>query len=445
MKKYIELVREIESQLENETIRGGQRLPSIREMSDQFACSKSTVIKAYMELERLHLIYSVPQSGYYAVVKKPESEQMRNRTMIDFTLASPDPGLFPYLDFQHCLNKAIDMYRNHLFSYGVSPGLPSLLQVLSKHLANDQVFARPDQLTITSGIQQALSILTAMPFPNGKRTVLMEQPSYHLFIQLLQTQGIPVQGIARTEQGIDLDQLESWFRTGEIKLFYTMPRFHNPLGTSFTEKTKKAIAELAERYGVYVVEDDYLADLEKDTKADPIYAYRASHVIYLRSFSKILFPGLRLGLAVLPQELQATFNLYKQLSDIDSSMLSQAALEIYLQNGMFDRRKHKIVTSYHNRMSLLNRALEKHNDLNDVRYAAVRYGVHTHMTFAKSLPIQTLLDRLRKRNILLKKLDQCFIDAFEKTPMLKLSISGVEEARIDEGVRAIFEEIRRMI
>lgn len=444
MKKYAEIMNWIEALIETGAVRGGHKLPSIRELSQSYSCSKSTVIRAYAELEKRHLVYTVPQSGYYAVIQRAEPEQTEERPEIDLSSPSPDPELFPYLDFQHCLNKAIDMYRNLLFVYGTPQGLPSLLRVMEAHLADYQVFARPGQITVTSGVQQALAILATMSFPSGRRTVLIEQPTYPMMIRLLYAYGIPVQGIARTENGIDLNELERIFRTGSIKLFYTIPRFHNPLGTSYDEYTKKAIAELAKRYDVYIAEDDYLADLETNSKSDPIHAYGSSHVVYLKSFSKIVFPGLRVGAAVLPEALQEAFNSSKRLSDIDSSMLSQAALEIYIQSGMFDRRKQKIVDSYNNRLHRLNQALDALNDTNDVRHASVYTGVQTHLTLPKTFPIDVLLQRLRQKRIVLQGIDTCFLDTFEKLPIVKLSITRVEEERIWEAVQILFNEIKKL-
>ncbi|BBI34150.1 aminotransferase-like domain-containing protein [Cohnella abietis] len=445
MKEYAKVMIDIERQIEEGLIRGGQKLPSIRELSLHYSCSKSTIIRAYTELEKRHFIYSIPQSGYYAVLKKVQPEHGPDPSVIDFSSASPDADLFPYLDFQHCLNKAIDMYRSHLFTYGTPQGLPSLLNVLSKHLTSHQVFTSPDNIMITSGVQQALAILCTMPFPNGKSTVLIEQPSYHLIIQLLECHGIPVKGITRSESGIDLDELEHLFRTGDIKLFYTIPRFHNPLGTSYSEKTKKAIGELAKRYDVYVVEDDYLADLESDTKSDPIFAYESSHVVYLKSYSKILFPGLRVGVAVLPPVLQETFSTYKRLSDIDSSMLSQAALEIYIQNGMFERRKQKIKTSYHNRMQKLNRALDAYNDTEDIHHARLTLGVHTHLVLPDRMHVPTLLNKLSKKRVVVKEIEPSYLPLFEQQQsLLKLSITKVSEDDIDEGISILFSEIKKM-
>ena len=120
-------------------------------------------------------------------------------------------------------------------------------------------------------------------------------------------------GIERTWEGIDLEELERIFSSGNIKFFYTIPRFHNPLGTCYSNDQKKQILYLAQKYNVYIVEDDYLADMELDSKSDPIYAFdTTSKVIYIRSFSKTLMPGLRLGVAVLPQLLVTTFNEFKK-------------------------------------------------------------------------------------------------------------------------------------
>jgi DNA-binding transcriptional MocR family regulator len=446
MYKYLLIVNDIEQQLEQGQIKAGQKLPSIRDLSLRYACNKSTVIRAFTLLESRHLIYSIPQSGYYAVQQRGESLQIPESKVFDFSSAAPDPELFPYLDFKHCVDKAFDMYKNELFIYGTPQGLPSLLRLLCKHLANYQVFTKPDHIHITSGVQQALSILALMPFPNKKSGILLEQPSYHLLIQLVQSYQLQVLGISRSPHGdIDLNHLEHLFRTEDIKLFYTMPRFHNPLGCSYSEPTKKAIAKLAKRYDVYIVEDDYLADLELDSKSDPIYAYDSSHVIYLKSYAKILFPGLRVGVAVLPPALDDVFGTFKKIADIDSPMLSQAALEIYIQSGMFERRKHAIRDAYSRRLQQLHESLHAYKEDNYTVANPCQSGVYTHITLPSHLPIPLLLDRLRKRQVLIQNLTPNYLPSFEPLPLMNLSITRVSEERIDRGVRIIADEIKHMV
>lgn len=217
MYKYLHILNDIEKMIQNGAINEGQKLPSIRSLVTQYECNKATVIRALYELEKRHIIYSVPQSGYY-VVKKSGST-IENNEIIDFASSAPDPDVFPYLDFQHCINKAIDTYKNDLFVYGTPKGLPSLIPVIQKQLANYQVFTKEDNIFITSGVQQALAILTSISFPNENETILVEQPTYHLYIEYLEINKVPVIGIKRTNEGIDLTELERIFRTGKIKFF----------------------------------------------------------------------------------------------------------------------------------------------------------------------------------------------------------------------------------
>ena len=359
MQKYLSILSELKTQISEGQYRPGQKLPSVRRAAAMYGCSISTVLRAYAELEKRHAIYSVSQSGYY-VVDRPKSEEDGSvHAMIDFSSASPDVNVFPYLDFQHCLNKAIDTYKYELFTYGDTEGMEKLRHTLVSHLAGNQVFTTVERTVVTAGAQQALEILAKMPFPGGKSIILVEQPSYNNYLKFLESEGFPVIGIARTAAGIDLQALEKQFQTGRIKFFYTMPRYHNPLGTSYSAEQRKAIANLATRYHVYILEDDYMADLGEERGYDPIYAYnRSSHVVYLKSFSKIIFPGLRLGAVVLPERLLKTFQAYKSYGD--TSLLSQAALEIYISNGMYERHKQKIYSQYDTRMQALNAAVRRY-------------------------------------------------------------------------------------
>lgn len=437
MHKYARLLTEIEQRIEAGEWKDGERLPSIREFAKTHHVSNSTVIAAYAELERRHLIYAIPKSGY-RVVKQTRERQPDHHAPLDFASASPDPAVFPYLDFQHCINKAIDTYQNDLFTYGTASGLPSLVAALPSFLADDQVFTKPQRIAITSGVQQALSLLVTMPFPNKKQTVLIEQPSYHLLIKLLAMYNIPVIGIERTADGIDLDELERIFQKEPIKFFYTMPRFHNPLGTSLSAKQKKAIVELARAYEVYLVEDDYVADFETDAKVDPMYAYSPNDtVIYLKSYSKILFPGLRVGVAVLPEELCEIFATHKQLHDIDSSMLSQAALEIYYKSGMFARHKEKIRSSYSNRSERLREALAA-QALDGAINMPLPHFVHTCLSLETAGAVSAAIQRLRKRGVIASSADECFLAAGSSKPLLRLNVSRVPEEAIARGVEEIF-------
>jgi DNA-binding transcriptional MocR family regulator len=446
MKKFVTILSDIENKVKNGEISSGQKLPSVRSAAQQYGCSISTITRAYAELEKRHTIYSIPQSGYYVVAKAEDSSlNLDGGTMIDFTSASPDLEFFPYLDFQHCLNKAIDTYKYQLFTYGDPKGLKSLRQTLVSHLMSDQVFAKMDRIIVTSGVQQALEILAKMSFPSGKTVVLVEQPSYDIYLRYLEAEGIPVCGIKRTATGIDLSELEEIFRSGDIKFFYTMSRNHNPLGTTLSMEARKTIAKLANQYDVYIVEDDYMADLNMDQQFDPIYAYDpTSYVVYLKSFSKIIFPGLRLGAAVLPDRLLKTFHAYKQYAD--TSYLSQAALEVYIKNGMYERHKASICSQYTARIQALHAAVERNNDTGWIEVSQVFFGVYVQFKLPRTVNMDRLTKRLAARNVMVVAEKGYYLtDYLDREKFLRISISRVQPKQIDEGIKAIVEEVKRGI
>ncbi|WP_339786449.1 PLP-dependent aminotransferase family protein [Paenibacillus sp. FSL R7-0313] len=426
----------------------GIRLPAVRVVAEQYQCSVSTAIRAYEWLEQRHLVYAIPQSGYYAVQNGTGAQDMDWQGALDFASAAPDPRVFPYADFRHCVDQAMEKKQAELFMYGTDQGLPSLILLLQKQFADYQVFARTEQFFITSGVQQALAVLALMPFPNGKRKVLLELPTYHNMPSLLSGLNVPIAGVRRALDGLDWASLERQFAEGDIKFFYVMPRFHNPIGTSMTVADKKRLIRLAQRYDVYLVEDDYLADLEDNTKQDPLWSYDTEgRVIYLKSYSKILFPGLRIGVAVLPSPLIQSFGAYKKMLDIDTSVLSQAALEIYVHSGMFAHHRKVIRNRYAARMNTVHEQLDTYPDFAPFMDAPRTGGEHTVLPLAGDMPLRVLLSRLQKRGVIVDTTERYYPEGTyqaHQDQMLRLNISNVPKQRIEEGIQKIREEILKL-
>jgi DNA-binding transcriptional MocR family regulator len=192
----------------------GQKLPSIRMQSQRFSCRLNTIIGVYQELENQYLIYSRPKSGYFVVAKEALLPLLQTKR-IDFASAAPDPSSIPQIDFRQCLNKAMELFVTSIFTYPDPQGLLSLRQEIVKLFQQQQVF------------------------PNGKTNILVEQPTYWGMLAALKTQRQTVIGIERTPDGIDWVTMERHFQSNNIKFFYTIPRFHNPLGTSYRAEDKQ--------------------------------------------------------------------------------------------------------------------------------------------------------------------------------------------------------------
>ena len=335
--KYISVYQQIKCDIQQDIFTEGQKIPSLRNLATQYQVSLDTIKKALNLLVEDNLIYSKDRSGFYVLQKEYNAFNTQPNSVIDFGSSRSNAVSFPYSDFMMCLKKATENYKEEFFQYGQTQGLPELIHTLQQWFETKQLFTKEDNLFITTGVQQALFILSRLSFPNQKETVLLELPSYHLILDLLEMENIPFLTIQRDEKGLDWELLEFYFKTKQIKFFYTTPRISSPLGLSFTEKEKKKLVSLAQAYDVYLVEDDYLGDFISKSDNLPLHFYDTNErVIYLKSFSKIMFPGLRIGACLLPNSLRNSFIKYRRVLEVDSSMFSQAALNIYIKTGMFD-------------------------------------------------------------------------------------------------------------
>ena len=436
------IAEEIKQQLTNGLLAAGDKLPSVRQLAETTNCSKNTVLKAYSELEKEHIIYPIPQSGYYIVndFKQPDEHS----DVIDFLSAGPDKQLLPYKDFQHCLNQAIETYKEELFTYSDLQGLPSLRTEITKNLQNSQVFTDPDRVVIVSGSQQAIHLLTALPFPNGKKNILIEQPTYFGMIESLELNQVTTFGIELSMDGIDLERLEYLFRNNDIKFFYVIPRFHNPLGHSYTNREKKKIVELANKYDVYIVEDDFLGELERDTKADPFFAFDPSgRVIYIQSFSKVFLPGLRIASVVLPNSMMKSFLRYKFSSDFNSPVLSQGALEIYLKSGMYHSHLKKIKEVYFHKIQLLKNACEQFLP-RGTDYTKPDSGFYLAIYLPPHLSAKKLALLLSEQQVFVDDTNRMFLAEFNKDNLIRLCISQVSEHQIQSGIEKIAQTMTVM-
>ena len=401
MFKYQEVSLQIRQQIEEGIYKKGDRLPSIREMIQQYECNKDTILKALHLLKEESLIYPVEKSGYYVLKNRVP---VRNKTKIGL----PNPMQFPIEDFRKCLNESV------MASYeGVSNqresvrGDRELIEAMVPLLESYGVYAKEDQLSITTGTQQALYILLQLISTGG---LLLEQPTYSRMNQLVKELEIPYQMIEReqTQDTISLEKLEQIFQSGTIRYFYTISRFHNPLGMSYPDSVKKKIVELAEKYQVYIIEDDYMADYERGTATPLHYFDTNERVIYVKSFSSILFSTFKMGIVVLPNALIKEFEKRKQLLDFDSNLLMQKTLALFIQNGLFEKHRQKMVAHYHEKSQLFRKLLEQ----------STVEKTHLHGT-------QLLLER-SQLSLLKKKLD------------LEIRIDTLEDTYIEEIIPEIF-------
>ena len=349
--KYQAVVSFLKKGIESGKFPTGSRLPSIRQLSQDFHCSKDTVQRALLELRHEQYLYAKPQSGYYVL------EQGQHQ---DLEIEVTDEHASAYDDFRLCVNETLIGRENYLFNYyDNQEGLEELRQSVHQLLFIQALYCKPDQLVLTSGTQQALFILSQINFPSEGAEILVEQPTYHRMNRLLVAQGLAYQTIERRIDGINLEELEEQFKSGKIKFFYTIPRFHYPLGHSYSDQEKRAILDLANQYGVYIVEDDYLGDLDPKKGQTFHYLDTEDRVIYIKSFSTSLFPALRITALILPNALKEAFVAYKNILDYDSNLIMQKALSLYIDSQLFEKNRLARLTLEENYQAQIKKVLKE--------------------------------------------------------------------------------------
>lgn len=439
---YEKIIEDIENDIKERSITPGRKLPSVRDLCKKYDCSKSTVVKALEVLKNRHIIYSVPQSGFYIVEGIRSSEETES-TIIDFSTGNPTIENVPTPDLKHCLDRAVDLHTNASLNHGIS-GMLSLKEIIPSYLTNFQVFTSVDNIFINLGIQQMLSIITQMPLPNNKNTILIEEPTYRYFVEFLKFFGAKVKGIKRDENGIDLEELEELFKDGDIKFFYTVPRNHNPLGTSYSKAQKKAIAKLAEKYDVYIVEDDYFGDLDVIGSENTIYSYGDhQHIIYLKSFSKLI-PWIRIGFSVVPTHLLKVFSEHVRYSYYYSysapSLVSQSTLEIYIKSKILNKHANIVKKHQSTRIEVLKKGFQEFKK-QGIKCIGGDSGFYSYIELPESVNESTLIESLRKKGVLVASGKHYFLSPETYIKGIRLSIARVSEKEIKTGLDIILKEI----
>lgn len=416
-------------------ITSGQRLPSCREVANLLEINKITVNKAYAQLEGEHKVFSIPRGGFY-LVDSDDKPAILNKE-VDFSTIKPDDKLIPYREFTHVINKAVDLYKNNLFSYESNVGLLTLRETLKFEFEKDGIYTTSENIVITNGAQQGIDLAFQAVFSNKKGKLLVEVPTYNLAIKLAEHLGIDMVGIERKIDGYDYKQMEAIFKEGNIVAFYVIPRHHNPTGYFLFEKDKKKIVELCNKYNVLIIEDDYLADLGGKRGAMPIHYYDISkQTIYIRSFSKAFMPGIRLGTAVVPRSIIKKVAAFKQLVDLNTSRLPQAALELFIKSGMYEKQIMKLRKSYEVK---LRKAKEIFMSLQpkDLVYNIPENGIFIWLQLQKHIDAAELDKKLKSQGILIKPAREFFLEAesgeeanSKNCNYIRLCISGVSERNI---------------
>ncbi|MDS1003650.1 PLP-dependent aminotransferase family protein [Clostridium sporogenes] len=346
--KYVQLYKYIKNMIDKNKIKDNEKLPSIRKLSNLLGINTVTVINAYKKLESDGYAIQKIGSGTYAKKKeisrnlrKEYSDSIKSidkkefKSYIDFIGESACSDLFPVESFKSILNEVLDRDGKDALVYQETLGFEGLRQHISEVFWNNKI--EKNHILIVSGAQQGIDIISKSII-NVNDNVLIEKPTYSGALSVFKWRRANIYEVPMDEDGVNIKELEKIVKKNNIKCFYTMSYFQNPTGISCSLEKKKAILNLATIYDFYIIEDDYLSELIYDKNMQYITFKsldRNDRVIYIKSFSKIFLPGIRIGYVIAPKDLREAIQNSKINTDISTSSLMQRALDLYLIKGLW--------------------------------------------------------------------------------------------------------------
>jgi 2-aminoadipate transaminase len=270
--------------------------------------------------------------------------------VISFAGGLPAPELFDVEGAHASFDAVLTSQPGRALQYSPTDGNRELRAIIAARYTAQGVPTRTEDILITTGSQQGLSLLASTLVDPGD-VVLVESPSYLAALQCFQLAGATLVEVPSAGGGIDLDALAGLARIHRPKALYTVPTFHNPTGRTLSADNRSGIVELAQRFGFRVIEDDPYRELRYSGEPVPSMATfaDADHVVCTGSLSKILAPGLRLGWVRTDPGIKSAIIVAKQAADLHTSTLDQAAAAHYLASGRLEPNLDRSRTEYRRR------------------------------------------------------------------------------------------------
>ncbi len=381
---YENLASDLAGLVAKGTLRPGDRLPSVRQLSLQRRVSVATVLQAYLLLENRGLVETRPQSGHYVRVPRatpaPEpraprlSSQATRVTVSDLVArvygAARDPRIVPFgaatisplLLPTEKLNRRMAAVAREAggagVAYDVPPGYLALRRQIARRAAEWGVALRPDDIVTTVGAMEALHLCLRAVAGAGD-TIAVESPGYYGLLQLIEGLGMRALEIpANPGTGLDLDVLEQSLKRHRIKACLAVTNFSNPVGALMPDESKRALVQMLARREIPLIEDDIYGDLYfGDVRPRPAKAFDEEGLVLLcSSFSKTVAPGYRVGYVV-PGRFRERVERLKFSQTVATATLPQMAVADFLANGGYERHLRRLRRNLEGQVARMSAAI----------------------------------------------------------------------------------------
>jgi len=475
---YQQIGRYLRQAILSGSLSANTRLPACRQLANDLGVNRSTVEQAYSALEAEGLVFSRMGSGTYVLqqdfippIANHNTDtplplwQQNFRTQnsistsemvdemlqaaghphpINFASGISDAREFPAEEFRKTLQAVMRRDQIAALEYGEPNGYTPLREGITHILASQGLQTRPESVLITAGSQQAI-FLAAQVLLKPNDTILVENPTYPVAIDLFRTLGYQIVGVPMDNQGMQVEKLEKLLQQYHPKLIYTIPNFHNPTGTCLSSARRRQLIVLAERYNIPILEDDFVGDLRYEGHVQPSLKALdpGGQVIYVSTFSKMLVPGLRVGFIVADGPVYDSLLNYKRLSDLATSTLIQRVLDAFVTVGRYQTYLHRSSQTFRKRRDAMVKAIH-HYLPTKVCFDVPSGGLFIWLRLPDSMSADELLPLACKEGVAFVPGKFFFTDDTDGTDWMRLNFASQPVEDIDEGMRRLGVGMRKM-
>ena len=462
---YRQLSLRIKELIESGQLSKGSRLPATRELAGQLGLNRTTVSAAYELLEAEGLLTGHVGRGSFvagptavgngvpwADILEPPAPNLAaaptSTPVAGFASSRPSELLFPVEEFRRtCAEVIASADAQTILQLGSPSGYPPLRRYLLELARTEGVARDSDDILITSGCQQAFDLLQRT-LVRKNETVLLEDPVYLGLRNAFERGGARLIGVPVGANGIDLENLERIVARERPRLLAVTSNFQNPTGATLPLASRQALVRITQSAGVILMENDIYGPLTYE--GDPIPTLKrldeSGDTVLLRSFSKLAFPGLRVGWVIGPRPLIEKLTEAKLWSDLHTDQLSQAVLLRFAESGRLAEHRRKMLEAGRERLRAVLSACEKYLPA-EARFTRPRGGMSLWVTLPAPLDAGELLLRAEREGVTYLP-GRYFAVSHPQPNSLRISFAGMAPDQIREGIailgRIFHDELERV-
>jgi GntR family transcriptional regulator/MocR family aminotransferase len=426
-------------------LRGGERLPSSRELARELGTSRGLVQECYGQLlsegyltSQIGSATRVATGAYQAPGEPVRPPEPSPRLIADFRIGVPDLASFPRSDWAWAVREACGSAATADLGYGDPSGSAVLRGVLAGYLRRVRAAAAdPGQMIVSAGFAQGVILVMRALAQAGVRCVAFENPGYGdadtgETVRAVGATGLRAVHVPVDDLGIDVAALKD----SGARVVVVTPAHQSPTGVVLAARRRHALVDWARRNDAFIIEDDYDSEFRYDREPIGVLQGLApDRVFTIGTASKALAPAVRLGWVLAPQSLAGAVAAEKRISDRGSAILDQLALAALLESGRYDRHLRRMRAVYAGRRARLIAALARHAP--GVRLTGLAAGFHAVAHLPPAADEQTVVAAARERRVGLYGMSGFRAARAAGPPQLVLGFGQVAERAIEPGIAAV--------